>query len=157
MNDILNDLLLEALNSETKAKEFYLDAAKKAKSDAGKKFFTELSEFEQNHYEKVKKIIESLNEGCKIEDINPPQTIAMIKPEIQGEIEPNKDEITTVINLAIESEKDAQERYTKIAQLVEDETGKEIFTNLAQDESNHQRILEHQFYQMSNKGTIIWE
>lgn len=157
MNDILNDLLIEALNSEKKAKEFYLEASNKAQSNAGKKLFKELSEFEQNHYNKVKKIIELKNEGCKIENIDPPQKISMIKPEMEGEIEPNKDEITTVINLAIEAEKDAQERYTKIAQLIEDEAGKDIFQNLARDEQNHQKILEDQFYQMSNKGTIIWE
>ena len=157
MNDILNDLLIEALNSEKKAKDFYLEASNKAQSNAGKKLFKELSEFEQNHYNKVKKIIELKNEGCKIENMDPPQKISMIKPEIEGEIEPNKDEITTVINLAIEAEKDAKERYIKIALLIEDEEGKDIFQNLAREEQNHQKILEDQFYQMSNKGTIIWE
>jgi len=157
MNDILNDLLIEALNSEKKAKDFYLEASNKAQSNAGKKLFKELSEFEQNHYNKIKKIIELKNEGCKIENMGPPQKISMIKPEIEGEIEPNKDEITTVINLAIEAEKDAKERYIKIALLIEDEEGKDIFQNLAREEQNHQKILEDQFYQMSNKGTIIWE
>ena len=45
----------------------------------------------------------------------------------------------------------------KIAELIEDAEGKEIFNNLAQDERNHQKILEDQFYHISNKGTIIWE
>lgn len=37
-----------------------------------------------------------------------------------------------------------------------DEEGKKIFNNLALDEINHQRILEDELYQLSNKGTIIW-
>ena len=80
-----------------------------------------------------------------------------IKSEVEGEFEPNKDEIVTVINLAIDAEIKAQERYTKIAKLMSDEESKKIFQNLAQDERNHQRILEDEFYHLSNKGTIIWE
>jgi len=80
-----------------------------------------------------------------------------IKPEIEGEFEPNKDEIIDVIYLAIESEKKAHERYRKISNLFDDEKGKKIFDNLAQDEINHKRILEDELYQLSNKGTIIWE
>ena len=56
MNNI-DELLVEAMNAEVKAKEFYLNAAEKAQSQAGKKFFKELADFEQNHYERVKKII----------------------------------------------------------------------------------------------------
>ena len=62
-----------------------------------------------------------------------------------------------VINLAIKAEKNAQERYQQIADMMEDSEEKEIFNNLAQDERNHQRILEDELYQISNKGTIIWE
>ncbi len=38
-----------------------------------------------------------------------------------------------------------------------DENGKKIFNSLAQDEINHQRILEDELYQLSNKGIIIWD
>ena len=59
--------------------------------------------------------------------------------------------------MAIESEKSAQTRYKKIAEMFEDEKVKNIFTTLAYDERNHQKILEDQFYHLSNSGTIIWE
>jgi len=39
--------------------------------------------------------------------------------------------------------------------MLSDEEGKNIFTNLATDEKNHQKILEDQIYQISNKGIII--
>jgi rubrerythrin len=153
----LDDLLVEAMNSEIEAKKFYLDASLKTRSKNGKKLFEELAEFELNHYERIKKIIESRNNNLELNDSGLTQEVPTIRSEIDGEIEPNKDEIVTVINLAIEAEKKAQERYEKIAEMYDNDVSKKIFQNLAQDEKNHQRILEDEFYQLSNKGTIIWE
>jgi rubrerythrin len=156
-DDNLNNLLMEALNSELKAKEFYENAFEKAKSNSGKQLFKELAEFEKNHYDKVKKIIESRKEGEIIkEDIIIPKKLH-INSEIEGDFEPNKDEIINVLYLAIESEKKAHERYKKISNMYNDEDGKKIFNRLAQDEINHQKILEDELYQLSNKGTIIWD
>ena len=156
-NSNIDNLLVEAMNSEIKAKEFYKDASAKAQSRAGKKLFRELADFEQNHYERVKKIIESRNQGIQLEKQIFSQQAQTAKSEVEGEFEPNRDEIVSVINLAIEAEKSAQERYNKIAEMIGDEEGKNIFYNLAQEERNHQRILEDQFYHISNKGTIIWD
>ena len=156
-NDNLEHLLEEALDSELKAKEFYLNAHSKAKSKSGKQLFKELAEFEQKHYDRVKGIIDSQMDGKMINESNIESKDMKIKPEIEGEFEPNKDEIIDVIYLAIESEKKAHERYRKISNLFDDEKGKKIFDNLAQDEINHKRILEDELYQLSNKGTIIWE
>lgn len=153
----IDDLLVEAMNSEIKAKEFYLYASEKAESKAGKKLFKELADFEQNHYNRVKKIIESRNIGKKVEEMTFSQDIPKVRSEIEGEIEPNKDEIVMVINLAIDAEKNAQARYEKIANMIEDSEEKGIFKSLAQEERNHQKILEDEFYHISNKGTIIWE
>jgi rubrerythrin len=153
----LNDILIEAMKSELEAKNFYINASNKAQSQAGKNLFKDLSEFEQNHYEKVKNIIESLENEINIDISAEEQNIKHIESEVEGEFEPNKDEIVTVINLAIESEKNAQERYEKISTMLEDEENKKIINSLAQDERNHKRILEDQFYQLSNRGIIIWE
>ena len=155
MSEIEN-LLVEALNSELEAKKFYNDASEKAKSQAGKNLFSELADFEQNHYERVKKIIESRSNQIDIKSENV-QHMKKINSEIEGEFEPNKDEIVSVINMAIDAEKKAQERYTKIAEMIKDNESKIIFQNLALDEKNHQRILEDEFYHLSNKGIIIWE
>jgi rubrerythrin len=156
-NQQIEKLLVEAMNSEIKAKEFYENAATKAQSRSGKKLFTELAEFEQNHYERIKKIIESLNQNKKIKNDECSVDIPFIKSEVEGEFEANKNEIINVINLAIEAEKNAQERYKQIAQMIDNEDGKNIFNDFAQEERNHQKILEDELYQLSNKGTIIWE
>jgi rubrerythrin len=156
-NGKINDLLVEAMNSEKKAREFYLNASEKAKSNAGKKLFKELAGFEQNHYMRVKRIIESRNIGQEITETGLDQETPTVRSEIEGEFEPNKDEIVMILNLAIESEKNAQVRYENIANMLEDSKEKEIFNSLAQDERNHQKILEDEFYHISNKGTIVWE
>ncbi len=156
-NRQMEELLIEALNSEVKAKEFYENAATKAQSQAGKNLFKELAEFEQNHYERIKKIIESLNQERKIHNYACGLDIPKVRSEIEGEFEANKNEIIDVINLAIEAEKNAQERYKQIAQMIDDEEGKNIFNDFAREEGNHQKILEDELYQLSNKGTIIWE
>jgi hypothetical protein len=116
-----------------------------------------LQSLNKNHYERLKKIIESQTKGVELEKFSNIKNIPTINSEIKGEFEPNKDEIVTVINLAINSEKKAQERYRKIANMFEDEESKQIFIDLSLEERNHQRILEDEIYQLSNKGTIIWE
>lgn len=151
----VDNLLVEAMNAEIKAREFYVDASQKAQSPSGKQFFKELADFEQGHYERVKLVIETRTAGKPFETYEPTH-IPAIDAEIKGEIEPNKDEIVDVINLAIQAEKDAQERYKKIADALDDQTAKALFEGLAEEESKHQRLLEDQFYHMSNKGTIIW-
>jgi rubrerythrin len=45
----------------------------------------------------------------------------------------------------------------RIAEMFDNQEGKQIFIDLSQEEKNHQRILEDEFYHLSNKGTIIWE
>jgi len=153
----LEELLMEAMNGEIEAKKFYLDASIKAQSEMGKKLFVELAEFEQKHFEHVEKIIESLSNNLGFQDAKYVHDVPSVKSEVEGEIEPNKDEIVSVLALAIEGELKAQVRYKKIADMFDDEEGKKIFHDLAQDERNHQRILEDEIYHLSNKGTIIWE
>jgi rubrerythrin len=153
----VDDLLQEAMNAEIEAQKFYTGAAEKAQSSAGKTFFQELADFEQHHYTKVKGIIESRNKGVKLDVSKPEIAMREIKPEVEGEFEPNKDEIVEVLTLGIKAEKEAQERYNKIADHMDDPEGKEIFKGLSEDERRHHDLLEAQYYQISNKGTIIWE
>jgi rubrerythrin len=144
ISENIDRLLLEAMEREIKAKQFYLDASSKAISTAAKKLFEELAEFEQHHYDKLKQIIESRKHGQQIMDATTGNTLKSVKPEVEGEIEANKNEIVNVLHLAIEAEKQAQDRYIKIANLFLDDTGKQVFHRLAEEERNHQRILEDQ-------------
>ncbi len=153
----VDELLLAALGSEMMAIDFYNSASEKAQSVAGRKFFKEMADFEKAHFENVKRII--LSRGYKTKSaVHKLQTrIKKIKPEVKGNFEPNKDEIIDVLIIAIKAEKDAKERYLRISKLMPDKKSKQIFINLSEDERLHQNMLEQQFYQLSNKGLIIWE
>lgn len=151
----IDDLLFVAMHSELMAKRFYEDASNKAQSQAGKKLFHDLANFEHRHFRKIEKIIESRNRGIKLEPYTP-ETVGGVKPEVEGEFEPNKDEIVDVLILGIKAEKNAQERYKRMAEMTDNPLGKEIFEDLAEAESIHQKVLEDEFYSISNKGTIIW-
>ena len=151
----LDSLLTDAMNAEAEAKKFYTDAANKAQSTAGKNLFKELADFEQGHYDRVRKILDSRNAGVKITEVIPSQEIT-VKSEVEGQFEPNKDEIIKVLTIGIEAEKKAQAKYIEIANLAEDDETRNTFNNMAEEERKHQLILEDQFYSMSNKGKIIW-
>lgn len=151
----LDVLLTEAMNAEVQAKKFYMEAAEKASSKAGKSLFKELADFEQGHYDRLKKIIESRSQGLKIHTPSPTEDIP-VKAEVAGEFEPNKDEIVKVLGIGIDAEKKAQAKYREIAKLFDDEESRNLFNNMAEEERKHQTILENQFYSISNSGKIIW-
>ncbi len=151
----IDTLLTDAMNAEAKANKFYKEAAAKASSSAGKNLFSELADFEQGHYDRLQKIIEARGKGLKLTGITTPQEIST-KSEVEGQFEPNKDEIVTVLTLGIEAEKKARAKYLEISKMFDDDESKAIFTNMAEEERKHQSILEDQFYSMSNKGTMIW-
>ena len=157
INKQIDVLITDAMSSELKAQGFYLDASMKAQSQAGKKLFAELADFEKNHYIHLKNIYDSRQKGSHINKNPQCLDTPMIPAEVEGEFEPNKDEITLTIEQAITAEKEAQVRYQQISDLLDDPKEKKLFHNLAEEERHHQKILEHQFYHMSNKGTIIWE
>jgi rubrerythrin len=153
----VDELLLTALGSEAMAMDFYLKAAQKARSSAGVQLFSELAGFEKNHYEHVKSIIEARNKGEVRLPAASAVTFKNVRPEVEGEFEPNRDEIVDVLNLGIRAEKDAQARYRRIAAMLKDRASQEMFETLAEDERRHLNLLENEFYMLSNKGTIIWE
>lgn len=152
----IDDLLLAAMASEIIAREFYLDAASKAKSKAGRALFHELAEMEQRHYEGVRAVIKARGERLPVKLNAAGKPLAGIKGEIEGEFEPNKDEIVDLLTRGIEAEKNAAERYAKIAERIDTEADKKIFAQFADDERRHQALLEAEYYQLSNRGTLLW-
>ncbi len=152
----VDSLLVDAMNSEIDAETFYRNASAKAQSQAGKQLFQELADFEHNHFEHVRHIIEARKKRTKITVSRIARKLPDIKPEVKGEFEPNKEEIVDILNLGMKAEKEAQERYQAIAARLDDQKAKEIFSNLAEDERRHHALLEAEHYHISNKGTIIW-
>ena len=63
---------------------------------------------------------------------------------------------TQILSKAIENEKLAGERYRTLAEETSDPVGRDMFRQLAGEEMIHQRILEDEFFSLSNKGSWSW-
>jgi len=142
----------EAMEAEKKASEFYRTSADKASSSRGKRLLTQLADFEQGHYDKLAELKASLEKEGKF--IAYPGTAfkATGPAETDDVREANLDDVLDVLRLAIDAEKKAFEKYTRLAEEAGDVVGREMFKRLAAEETAHRRILSDEFYQLSNAG-----
>ena len=142
-----------AMEAEHKAHIFYKDGAEKSEHPQGKDLFLQLADFERSHYEHLKKLYESLSSSGNY--INYAGTsFSKSKVEVKGEIEgePKKNEVLEILNLAIEAEREAQQRYEDLAGQTTDTSGQEMFKKLSEEERLHLRILNDEFFNLANKG-----
>ena len=58
--------------------------------------------------------------------------------------------------MAIKEEQKARKYYLEMAQKTADPLGKDMFKKLAREEEMHEKVLNDQFYSLSNKGIWTW-
>ncbi|MEA3332631.1 MAG: ferritin family protein, partial [Pseudomonadota bacterium] len=56
----------------------------------------------------------------------------------------------------IRNEKNAGQAYRDLAAQIEDPNGIAMFEKMAKEEDQHARILEDQFYEVKNRGELVW-
>jgi rubrerythrin len=147
-----------AMEAEVNARDFYQNAVAKVSGERGRDLLQQLAEFEQGHFDKLSELRKSLTEsGQYIEygGIEFKKKVFNVT-EVDGQMEPNKDEILDILKLAIDSEKSAKEAYLGLSGKVDDPKGKEMFRKLAQEEELHWKILNDEFYHISNQGVWTW-
>jgi len=156
----LEEALDIALEAELKAQAFYAQAAIEVQDPQGRDLLSRLAAFEQYHYQKLSELSDSLrHKGAFIEYET--RTVAQFDPLRDGGeaggtlLEALKDE-AAILGKAIENEKIAGERYRALAAETADPTGQAMFKDLANEEQMHQRILEDEFFSLSNKGVWGW-
>jgi rubrerythrin len=81
--------------------------------------------------------------------------LTTVSEAVPTEFEALKDQVS-VLSRAIENEKTARERYRVLAEETSDPDGQDMFHKLANEEMIHQRILEDEFFSLSNKGVWGW-
>lgn len=149
-----------AMDAEMKAHKFYADAVKKVSNERGKNLLQQLAQFEQNHYDKLAELKDSLNkngkyiayEGTTFEPFD-----ARAYSGDPAKIEENKADVLDILVLAIDAETEAHEHYKGMAETTADPDGKSMFEKLADEETLHRRILSDEFYSISNKdGVWAW-
>jgi rubrerythrin len=149
-----------AMEAELKAQAFYAQAAVEVQEPQGRDLLGRLAAFEQYHYQKLAEVAKSLQAGGPFIAYDP-KTIEQFAPlvgggETAGTLFEELKDIASILNKAIDNEKTAGERYRALATDTADPTGQEMFQRLAYEESIHQRILEDEFFSLSNQGVWGW-
>ena len=138
--------------NERLATQNYLEAAKNTDNPLGKTLFEELSKFEAYHYEKLTALEKSLAASGEFIDYQGREFPQPSVLEVKAAMEPNAKSLMTIINQAIDLEKEAEKAYADLASLTEDQRGHDMFTQLSEEEHKHFRLLTEAFWTLSNFG-----
>jgi rubrerythrin len=151
------EIVKVAMEAEKDAYQAYLKAARKTINPKGRDMFQQLSEFEMNHYQKLKDLLKSLQEkgewilygGTSLKR----KTIALKTPKPKGQ-----EQLTDMdaLKMAIREEKKSQAYYRSMAELTKDSLGKDMYKRLANEEALHERLLNDQYYSLHNTGFWSW-
>jgi rubrerythrin len=145
-----------AMEAEKEAYQTYSKAAKKTKNPKGRSMFQQLSEFEMNHFQKLKDLLKSLEE--KGEWILYSGTSFKKTIPIKSEKPKGQEQLTDMdaLRMAIREEKKAQAYYRSMAVLAKDTRGRDMYKRLADEEVLHEKVLNDQYYSLHNTGVWSW-
>jgi rubrerythrin len=151
------EIVRVAMEAEKDAYQAYSKAAKKTMSPKGRDMFQQLSEFEMNHYQKLKDLLKSLQEkgewilygGTSLKK----KTLALKTSKPKGQ-----EQLTDMdaLKMAIREEKKSQAYYRSMAELTKDPLGRDMYKRLADEEVLHERLLNDQYYSLHNTGVWSW-
>ena len=163
----IEEALNIAIEAELKAQAFYAQAAAWVQDPRGRDLLGRLAAFEQHHYQKLTELVRSLQSGGQFIAYEP-HTIDQFAPLAAGEaagalqegMENEAGKVPAnqagILGQAIQMEKIAGERYRVLAGETADPAGQAMFRRLADEEQVHQRILEDEFFSLSNQGVWGW-
>ncbi|MEJ2733625.1 MAG: ferritin family protein [Anaerolineae bacterium] len=156
----LEEALDIAMEAELKAQAFYAQAAVEVQDPNGRDLLGRLAAFEQYHYQKLSELAKSLQEDGQFIEYEA-RTMAQFMPvigrgETAGTYLDELEDVPSILGKAIENEKIAGERYRVLAEETADPNGQDMFRRLANEERTHQRILEDEFFSLSNQGVWGW-
>jgi rubrerythrin len=146
-----------AMLAEKEASQFYTRASKMTKDPKGRDMLQQLSEFEMNHFNRLKDLAASLRD--KGEWISYAGTSLKRKVlNLNMERLKGQDQLTDMdaLKLGIQAEKKAGSYYRSMAELTRDPLGKEMYKRLAQEEELHEKLLNDQYYSLHNTGIWSW-
>ncbi len=146
-----------AMKAEKEASQLYAKMSKKTKDPRGKEMLQQLSEFEMNHYNKLKELTRSFQEkGEWI--VYPGTSLKKRTLPIRPDKPKGQDQLTDMdaLKVAIREERKAGAYYRSMAELATDPRGKDMYKRLASEEELHEKLLNDQFYSLHNTGVWSW-
>ncbi|MCJ7783897.1 MAG: ferritin family protein [Desulfobacterales bacterium] len=151
------EIVKVAMEAEKDAYQAYSKAAKKTTNPKGRDMFQQLSEFEMNHYQKLKELLKSLQEKGEwilYEGTSLKKKVISLKTQ-----KPKGQEQLTdmdALKMAIREEKKSQAYYRSMAELTKGPLGRDMYKRLANEEALHERLLNDQYYSLHNTGLWSW-
>ncbi len=157
--DALN-AIKASMEAEMDAHNFYSSAGRKTQNPKGRDMFSQLADFEKNHFRHLKALYDSLKkEGKWIAYSGSafPKKGKKIRENlsIKGGIRSQADDFDA-LSMAVKEERKAQKYYLEMAQETEDSTGRDMFKKLAREEELHEKVLNDQYYSLNNNGVWTW-
>lgn len=153
----LMNALERAIRPEAEACSFYLTAAGKTQDEGGADMFRQLAEFEKHHAERLSALKASLDaDGSWIDYEGLPQA-SVPGPEAAGRpATGDHADALEALRIPIAAEEKAETEYRSLAKDAPDKAGREMFERLASEEATHRKLLDDQFYALSNRGVWLW-
>jgi rubrerythrin len=151
----LLDAIQVAMAAEKKAAAFYADAARSAANPLGRQLFEDLADFERYHYDTLAELDGSLRDDGAYVPYAGRELELPTPAEVEVE-EVHAQRVVDIISLALNAEREARERYTRLAEQTADPDGKAMFERLAAEEHVHYRILNDEYYHLNNHGKWVW-
>ena len=131
-------VLDHAIEREQEAHDLYMDLAGKVNKPAMKEVFEEFAKQELGHKSKLQNVKEGktiLNADKKVQDLKIGDYLVDVEPTADMSIQ-------DVLIIAMKKERAAFQLYSSLADIVDDESLKLIFTSLANEEAKHKLKFE---------------
>lgn len=150
------DALVQAMDREREAQAFYLRAVGQVADPRGKDLLRQLADFEDYHCRNLAAYREALLAGREPE----PYVGRELRPGLEGgqvarEVT-HLETVADILTAAIGAEEAARARYEAWAAQASMPAVQALFQRLAHEEAVHARILNDEFYSLSNRGIWLW-
>ena len=153
----IKEAIQTAIQMEKDGYTFYQKAAAQTSSDMGRSVFEDIAKDELLHLDVFQKLFEekvSKSEWDDLVDSSKKYQEIPIFPKdlktVEG-VEPDTNEIDA-LRIAMDSEKEAIEYYTKIKENLNDSEVIKIIDEIIEQEKNHYSILEGEFNHINSTG-----
>lgn len=145
-----------AMAAEEKAAAYYEQVAQRAADPKGKDLFEQLARFERHHYDRLAAARDALGDGADYPVYEGTDfAAARLGPSAPVD-EAARSDLADALQIAIESEKKAAAEYTRLADQAGTDAGTAFFRRLAEEEALHEKVLNDQFYSLTNEGVWTW-
>jgi len=145
-----------AIQMEKEGHAFFHQAAEKTNNKLGKEMFERLAAEEIAHMETFRKMFDSMSNtedwravSTQLRSVSKPPVFSEAKNKMKAEREPGEVE---ALRQAMEIERNAIEFFNDAKSKTNDETAKEIFEKIRQEEEYHHALLQAQYDSVTNSG-----